>query len=211
MSLDWTSVAVSATTATATLGGAALTQFFGIRSKRVDARLQSAVRAEERAETARKEELSEKRSCHAALNTSVHYFRAVARRYLARKGTPDADVTKLEAAWEALRENYAHAQMVLSDRALDVASEVTRYVEVGHRDVLDVDPADADRVARIEGFLADDMGAAVRLLRRALREDLGIAPPAEVDIDARLVDLRAARRSYQGSPAPRRPARPDHW
>ncbi|WP_067719672.1 hypothetical protein [Nocardia yamanashiensis] len=202
---------MSATTATATLGGAALTQFFGIRSKRVDARLQSAVRAEEMAETARKEELSEKRSCYAGLNTSVHYFRAVARRYLAMKGTPDGDVAKLEAAWEALRENYAHAQMVLSDRALDVASEVTRYAEVGHREVLDVDPADVDRVARIERFLADDMGAAVRLLRRALREDVGIAPPADVDIDARLIDLRAERLRYRGPGVQGRPARSEQW
>ncbi|WP_433520977.1 hypothetical protein ACQPZ2_26770 [Nocardia pseudovaccinii] len=181
-----------------TLGGGIVTQFYAIRGKRIDAQLQRDHRAEERLALAHKETIDEKRAAYAALNASAHYFRTTARRYLAEKDSANAAPEKFATAWEALRDSYARAQMVLSDRALDIASEVNRCIEEGHQAALDIETNETEQVAALDHYLDDTLGFAVRLLRRALREDLGIQPPSDVDLDERLEMLEGMRRRQFG-------------
>ncbi|APE34979.1 hypothetical protein BOX37_14630 [Nocardia mangyaensis] len=98
-----------------------------------------------------------------------------------------------------LRDSYSRAQMVVSDRALDFASEVNRCLDIGHRAALELDENDAVAVAALYRFVDDSLGFRVRLLRRAIREDLGIEPGVDAELDDRLVSLRGMRHDYVGS------------
>ncbi|GAA5107723.1 hypothetical protein [Nocardia iowensis] len=197
MSQDWSNVAVAAMTVAGTLGGAVVTQIFAIRGKRIDARLQRALRTDELRELARKEATDEKRSAYADLNSAAHYFRTAARRYLAERRGTESDRERFEAAWEKLRDSYSRAQMVLSDPALAVASEVSRCMDVGRQAVLDVDPSEPAQVTAVDHYLAETLGYAVRLLRRALRDDLGIETPSGAELlDNRRAALRNRRRQF---------------
>ncbi|MFC4377740.1 hypothetical protein ACFO5K_27045 [Nocardia halotolerans] len=195
--MDWTNVAVASITVAGTLGGGIVTQVFAIRSKRIDAQAQRDNRAEELRELTRKEASDEKRSVYASLNTAAHSCRAAIRHYLDEKcGGRPADLAKFESAQAALRDSYSRAQMVVSDRALDFASEVNRCLDIGHRAALEIDENDAAAVAALYRYVDVTLGSAVRLLRRAIREDLGIEPDVDADLDGRLIELRATRREF---------------
>ncbi|MFE1593094.1 hypothetical protein [Nocardia sp. NPDC058705] len=198
--MDWTNVAVASITVVGTLGGGIVTQVFAIRSKRIDAKVQRDNRAEELRELTRKESTDEKRTVYADLNSTAHSCRAATRHYLDEKcGGRTPDLAKFEAAREALRESYSRAQMVVSDRALDFASEVNRCLDIGHRTALELDPTDTVAVAALYHYVDDTLGSAVRLLRRAIREDLGIEPDVDADLDGRLITLRSTRREFVGT------------
>lgn len=195
--MDWTNVAVASITVVGTLGGGIVTQVFAIRSKRIDTKAQRDNRAEELRELTRKEATDEKRTVYASLNTAAHSCRTAIRHHLDDKcGGRTPDLAKLEAAREALRDSYSRAQMVVSDRALDFASEVNRSLDVGYRAAIDIDATDAVAVAALYGFVDDSLGFGVRVLRRAIREDLGIEPGADADLDGHLVMLRANRHEF---------------
>ncbi|MEV4153046.1 hypothetical protein AB0J48_08515 [Nocardia salmonicida] len=197
VTMDWTNVAVASITVVGTLGGGIVTQAFAIRSKRIDAKVQRDNRAEELRELTRKEATDEKRTVYAGLNTTAHSCRAAIRHYLDEKcGGRTPDHAKFEAAREALRDTYSRAQMVLSDRALDFASEVNRCLDVGHRASLELDENDAVAVAALYRFVDDSLGFGVRLLRRAIREDLGIEAGVDADLDGHLVTLRSRRHEF---------------
>lgn len=195
--MDWTNVAVASITVVGTLGGGIVTQVFAIRSKRIDANVQRANRAEELRELTRKEATDEKRSVYANLNTAAHSCRTAIRLHLDEKsGGRTPDLAKFEAAREALREGYSRAQMVVSDRALDFASEVNRCLDIGHRAALEVDGNDPVAVAALYRYVDDSLGFGVRLLRRAIREDLGIEPDVDADLDGHLVSLKGMRHEF---------------
>ncbi|TCJ97289.1 hypothetical protein [Nocardia alba] len=195
--MDWTNVAVASITVVGTLGGGIVTQVFAIRSKRIDTKAQRDNRAEELRELTRKEATDEKRTVYASLNTTAHSCRTAIRHHLDDKcGGHTPDLAKLEAAREALRDSYSRAQMVVSDRALDFASEVNRSLDVGYRAAIDIDANDAVAVAALYGFVDDSLGFGVRVLRRAIREDLGIEPGADADLDGHLVVLRSNRHEF---------------
>ncbi|WP_040736501.1 hypothetical protein [Nocardia tenerifensis] len=198
MGTDITNVAVAAITAISTLGGTIAAQFFALRSKRLDTEIQSRERVEDRRETARKDALDEKRSLYAELSTSAHYFRTAGRRYLAEKAAGSADPSRFDAAWENFREGYARAQMVLSDRAIFVTSEVSRCIDAGYQAALDVSTGSAERITAIDTYLNKDVGFATRTLRHALREDVGIELPAHVDLDDRVAELERMRHNLSG-------------
>ncbi|MFF2082914.1 hypothetical protein ACFVVM_04030 [Nocardia sp. NPDC058176] len=195
--MDWTNVAVAAITVVGTLGGGVVTQVFAIRSKRIDVQVQRDNRAEELRELTRKEATDEKRTIYAGLNTAAHSCRAAIRHHLdERCGGRTPDLAKFVAAREVLHESYSRAQMVVSDRALDFASEVNRCLDIGHRAALEIDVNDAVAVAALYRFVDDSLGFGVRLLRRAIREDLGIEPGVDADLGERLVTLRGMRHDY---------------
>ncbi|MFD6397086.1 hypothetical protein [Nocardia sp. NPDC060249] len=197
--MDWTNVAVASITVAGTLGGGIVTQVFAIRSKRIDAKAQRDNRAEELRELTRKEATDEKRAVYASLNTTAHSCRAAVRHYLDEKcGGRTPDLAKFEAAREALRDSYSRAQMVVSDRALDFASEVNRCLDIGHRTALELDENDPVAVEALYRFVDDSLGFGVRLLRRAIREDLGIEPGVDADLGDHLVSLRGMRHEFVG-------------
>jgi hypothetical protein len=205
--MDWTNVAVASITVVGTLGGGIVTQVFAIRSKRIDAKVQRDNRAEELRELSRKEATDEKRAVYAGLNTAAHSCRTAIRHYLDEKcGGRTPDLVKFEAAREVLRDSYSRAQMVVSDRALDFASEVNRCLDIAHRTALELDENDPVAVAALYRFLDNSVGSGVRLLRRAIREDLGIDPGADADLGGRLVALREMRHAFVGSERPDVPA-----
>ncbi|KIA60837.1 hypothetical protein [Nocardia vulneris] len=202
MSLDWTNVSVAAITAAGTLSGGIATQLYALRAKRIDNQLQRELRAEELRELAVKEASDEKRAAYAALNTSAHYFRTAARRYLAERAGTAPEPEKFHNAWEALRDSYARSQMVLSDDALVIASEVSRCMDAGRQAVIDADTAAPARIAELEQYLNETLGFAVRLLRRALREDLGIRAAYDVNLDERCQALKEKRHQLFGLSSP---------
>ncbi|MGW6698060.1 hypothetical protein [Nocardia sp. NPDC055049] len=205
--MDWTNVAVASITVVGTLGGGVVTQVFAIRSKRIDAKVQLDNRAEELRELTRKEATDEKRAVYADLNTTAHSCRTAIRHYLDEKsGGRTPDLAKFDTAREALRDSYSRAQMVVSDRALDFASEVNRCLDIAHRTALQLDENDAVEVAALYRFLDESVGFGVRLLRRAIREDLGIEPGADADLGGRLVSLREMRHEFVGRQRPDVPA-----
>ncbi|MFD4440300.1 hypothetical protein ACFWPK_11025 [Nocardia sp. NPDC058519] len=195
--MDWTNVSVAAITVVGTLGGGIVTQVFAIRSKRIDAQMQRVYRTEELRELGRKEATDEKRAIYAALNTAAHSLRAAARSYLDEKRDGRSpDLAGLQGAWDTLRESYSRAQMVLSDRAIDFASEANRCLGIGHRAVLEVDASDPAAVAAVDFYVNDTLGFAVRLLRSGIREDLGLESAADIDLNERLATLKQTRKEF---------------
>lgn len=189
-----------------TLGGALVTQRYTLRGKRIDAETASRERAEQRREDARTAAADRMRSTYVELNSRAHYFRSAARRYVAEHahGRP-ADSAKLDAAWENYRESYALAQMILSERALTIASAVSRCMDDARDAVVDTDGR-AEDLAHLDGYLYTSLGSAVRMLRHALRADLGTEPADLVPVEDRVAEIERLRYRRIGqdaeSPAP---------
>lgn len=97
MSIDSTLV-VSLVTVGGTLGAAALTQFAGIRNKRLDAEIQQRRTLGERAEEASADKLA----IYVALNAAARDYRAFGHDYLMRKMS-DVEPAKIEQLNEVSR------------------------------------------------------------------------------------------------------------
>lgn len=198
MESDLTGVVVAVITASATLvgtlGGTLTAQRYALRGRRLDAEINSRERAEQRQEDARTIAADQQRSAYVDLNSCAHYFRSAARRYLAdrvREAQPDS--TKFDAAWEDYRESYARAQMVLSERALTIASAVSRCLDDAMEAVAAVDVDQVDGVIALDNYLYNPLGNAVRMLRHALRADLGTEPADTVALEDRVAKLEELR------------------
>lgn len=187
----------ASTTLIGTLGGTVMTQRYALRAKRLDAENQRRDRNEQRQEEARTVAADRMRSIYAELNTCAHYFRSAARRYLAdRARGGSAESADFDTAWEKYRESYAQAQMVLSERALTIASAVGRCMDDAREAVIDIDISRADDLTNLDNYLYKSLGNAVRMLRHTLRADLGAEPQDEVPIGDRVAELRHLR--YRG-------------
>jgi hypothetical protein len=196
MSTDLTGVVVAVVGIVGTLGATALAQLAAIRHKRLDATIQRGVRAEEREESVRAAAHEEKRAIYADLNAAARDYRTAAHDYLVdklRQAEPE-DLDQLQKARTHYRDVYAHAQMVLPDRALKVASEVNQCLGYSYRALRDIEQG-FDRSITVESlhhWYDRPLSDAVGLLRRVLREDLGVAKTS-TDIDPVLRRLRQAR------------------
>jgi hypothetical protein len=192
VSIDVTGLVVAVVGIAGTLGATVVTQYATTRDKRLDAANQRDARAEERGESTR----AAKQTTYAELNAAARDFRSVGHDYLVDKlaGAETEDLKQLEIAREKYRNVYAHAQMVLPDRALEVASEVNECLGYSYRAVHDI-VSGFGRSITIEDlhqWYDKPLSDATRLLRRVLREDLGVAEPG-TDIDSVLRRLRKTR------------------
>jgi hypothetical protein len=194
--MDVTSVVVAVAGIVGTLGAAALTQLAATRNKQLDATIQRDVRAEERRESARAEAHAEKRAIYAELNAAARDFRSAGHDYLVDKlrGAERNDLEPLEGTRAKYRDVYARAQMVLPDRALEVASEVNDCLGRSYRTIRDIENGSERSISveKLHQWYDKELDDAQRLLRRVLREDLGVAEPSK-DIDSSARRLQKAR------------------
>lgn len=86
--------------------------------------------------------------------------------------------------------------MILPDRALAVASEVNLCLGHGYRVLREIDVGfdDSVTVENLHQWFEGPLSDGVWLLRRVLREDLGVVEPSS-DIDSAVEQLRAARKA----------------
>lgn len=149
-----------------------------------------------------------RRDLYAALNSTARVYRSVTRDVALslRRGESvvHGGLAGIDRAREAYRAQYAQAQMVLPQRALEVAEETIRCLGHGYelvrRLALASDPRQAAEptLAWLRGLLSD---AVLLLLRQALREDLGVIEPI-YDLEDRLGKL-ADDRVVHGAEAAR--------
>jgi len=196
VSTDLTGVVVAIVGIAGTLGATALAQRAAARDKRLDAKIQHDIRAQERQESVRAAAHAEKRAIYADLNAAAREFRTVGHDYLVDKlrGADLEDLEQIEMTRAKYRDIYARAQMVLPDRVLEVTSELNQCLGYSYRALRDIDNG-FDRSIAIESLHRWYDGAlrgGVGLLRRVLREDLGVAE-LSTDIDSALRHLREAR------------------
>lgn len=196
MSVDVTGLAVAFAGIAGTLGAAALTQHAATRNKRLDAMIQRDARADERQEAARATADAEKRAIYAELNAAARDFRAAGHDLIVDKlpGADPADLERLEIARTKYRDVYARAQMVLPNRALDVAAEVNRCLGRSYRALLDIDRGLNRSISAedLHKWYDRALSDAVALLRRVLREDVGVEEYSD-SIAPELQRLREAR------------------
>ena len=200
VSTDLTGVAVALVGVAGTLGATALTQRASARGRQFDAEIQRRDRAEERDQAARTSAQAEKRTIYADLNAAARLYRTVAHDHLLakRRGIEptDAEIERLEAARANYRDLYARAQMVLPDRVLAVASEVNLCLGHGYRVLRDIDNGfdNSITIDSLHEWFEGPLSDGVWLLRRALREDLGVVEPS-TDLDSAVARLRASRKA----------------
>jgi hypothetical protein len=201
VSTDLTGVAVALVSVAGTLGATALTQRASARGRRFDAESQRRDRAEEREQAVYTSAQVEKRAIYADLNAAARLYRTVAHDHLLikRRGIEptDAEIERLETARANYRDVYARAQMVLPDRALAVASEVNLCLGHGYRVLRDIDNGFDDSIT-IDGlheWFEGPLSDGVWLLRRALREDLGVVEPSP-DLEPAVARLRTSRKAH---------------
>ncbi|MFD9126233.1 hypothetical protein [Kitasatospora sp. NPDC059571] len=205
MAQDLTALAVAVVGVAGTMAAPWLAQL----ARRSELRLEA-----ERADRTRRQdrdaaEFERRRERYAALNEYARTFRTstldVAHALRRGESVPAATWEALAGAREAYRAEYAQAQMILPEATLDIVSEVSRCLSHGYQLVrsaaASADPraASAQAVAWLENPLSDG----VWLLRRALREDLGVTE-ATHDLPQRAAGLRSARRA-QAATVPRLP------
>lgn len=192
MSIDVTGVVVGVVGIAGTLGATVFTQYAASRDRQFDTANQRDVRSEERRESVR----AAKQAIYVDLNAAAREFRTVGHDYLLDKlrGAGTGDLKQIEMAREKYRNVYSQAQMVLPDRALEVASEVNECLGYSYRAVHDIVNG-SDRSMTVENlhqWYDKPLSDAVKLLRRVLREDLGVAEPS-TDIHSILKRLHKAR------------------
>lgn len=193
---DVISVAVALVGVAGTLGATLLGHRATERDKRLDAEIQRGERSEERQEAARVAALVDKRATYADLNAAARLYRTVGHDYLMdrMRGTEQHSLDDLETARTNYRDQYARAQMILPERALTVASEVNLCLGHGYRVLREIDAGSRDEatVRSLHEWFDGPMSDGVWLLRRVLREDLGVVEPS-TDTRAAAQRLRAAR------------------
>ncbi|WP_353940751.1 hypothetical protein ABII15_03400 [Streptomyces sp. HUAS MG91] len=175
-----------------TLLSALLTQRAADRSRR---------REQERAERARAlaREAEERRAGYVALNTASRQYLAALTdlvHTLLRAEDAPAVRQRLTEARDVHRDVYAEAQMRLPDTVLDLAGEITHalgtvYGRLRRLDDGDPRPGDSLDAARAE---IDALWERMRVLRRGMRSDLGVADQPAPDT-GQLLDPAATRAS----------------
>lgn len=195
MSTDLTPLAVALVGVAGTMGAPWLTQ----RAHRAHARDQA--ERDERAleASSREQSRKEKQALCAELNGATRAYRSALREYAlaVRFGGPiDERFAALKQDRAAYRKQYDQAEMVLPPRPFKVAKVANEHLGYSYRLVLGL-RASTDvmqETDRVLAMIRGSLGAAVDLLRLALREDLGVIERV-VDLEAQLEALPIQPRS----------------
>lgn len=195
MSADVTTVVVAILGAVGTLSSPLLTQRIADRSKRQDFEFETQRRREDRHEDDRRSVTQERRAIYAQLNTAArqyeqavyHYLRVIAEG----PARPDQQA-ELVAARETFRELYSDAQMILPDRVLAAAMDMSYglgqaygkarrlerrlYSEPSGGTPPD-DPGETIEAAR--AYCHGDVYQLIIRLRGLMRQDLGVSEPTD--------------------------------
>ncbi|MCW2892611.1 MAG: hypothetical protein QOG28_6774 [Trebonia sp.] len=161
-----------------TLASALLTQLFSLRLKRVELDERQQRRAGEQAEERHRAEHMDRRDSCVAVNMAARRFRQALKNCLFDGMNEKAD--ELEQARQDFTSRYGEAQMILSDAVLKAASTANGCLAEAYGKVKATRrPGDrrleaADR-QKLENFLDQEVGSALKQLRHAMRVDLGVA------------------------------------
>lgn len=198
---DWTTLVVAVAGVAGTIGAS----WLGQRALRWQAREQTEREQRAQAEQRRERALREQRELYIALNSAARDYR-LALMYAARSVAlggriTDQQMTAVEQARSSFGGQYARAQMMLPQRLLQVATEVTRCLAVGYQLLTRIDlPGDQRYAARSAlDWARDTVTEAAALLRTALREDLGVDPLIS-DLDEQIIKFAVLRAAHETEP-----------
>jgi hypothetical protein len=191
MSAVVATVVVAVVGAIGTLSSPLLTQWIGNRAKRQEFELEAHRRQEDRHEDSRRSLLQERRVIYAQLNTAARQYEQAIYEYLRviseAEPTPEQQ-GELLAARKRFRELYSDAQMVVPDKVLGSAMDVSAGLGEAY--------GKARRLERRPSAVGavDDLGRAIEAaraychqdvyrlildLRALMREDLGVSEPTD--------------------------------
>ena len=178
MSANVLALIVAIVGVTGTLASALLTQLFSLRLKRVELDERQQQHLDEQAEERRQAEYMNRRHSCIAVNMAARRLRQALKNCLFDGVDGRAD--ELEQARQDFTNRYGEAQMILSDAALKAASTANGCLAEAYGKVkASQRPGDrrlgaADR-EKLENFLDQEVGSALRQLRHAMRVELGVA------------------------------------
>jgi hypothetical protein len=181
MSADIIALIVAIVGVAGTLASALLTQLLSARAKHAELDDLRQQRLEERAEERRRVEYRDRRDSCAAVNMTARRFRQALKNFLF-EGTHEK-AHELEQARQEFTSRYGEAQMILPYTVLTEASaangclaDAYGMVKAGRRP--GEHRPEAAEMARIENFIDETVGSALRQLRHAMRVDLGVPDQA---------------------------------
>ncbi|MFE3983095.1 hypothetical protein ACFXPR_01300 [Nocardia tengchongensis] len=206
MSAETTALIVALAGVLGTLSATLITQRAAFKVKQLESDDLQRERSDERDEAARQHTLQLKRDTFAALNTAARRLRAMAHEaLLAREQGDDYDLAKLIELRTSYRDALGQAQMILSDRGLIMADEANDALAlvtgVARGDLRKLFPT-AESFNEFRAWIDDPLVDSLRLLRRALREELGVVPESE-DLLAERERLAAKRLKIEETLRPR--------
>ena len=191
MSADVTTVVVAALGVVGTLSSPLLTQWVGNRAKRQEFELEAQRRQEDRHEDSRRSVLQERRAIYAQLNTAARQYEQAVYEYLRVISevapTPEQRAELMEAR-ESFRELYSDAQMIIPDKVLATAMEVSAGLGEAYGKAKRLeqrlsgggaadDPEETIETAR--AYCRGDVYRLIIKLRELMRQDLGVSGPTD--------------------------------
>lgn len=198
---DWITLLVALAGVAGTIGAS----WLGQRALRWQARDQAEREQRAQAEQRRERALREQQELYIALNSAARDYRLAltyAARSLALEGRITAQqMTAVEQARSAFGGQYARGEIMLPQRVLQVATEVTRCLAVGYQLLTRIGlPGDQRHAAQPAlDWARDTVFGATALLRLALREDLG-ADRLISDLDGQIIKLAVLRAAHETEP-----------
>lgn len=195
MSADVTTVVVAVLGAVGTLSSPLLTQRVADRAKRQEFEFETQRRQEDRHEDNRRSVLQERRTIYAQLNTAARQYEQAIYEYLRviSDGLPTPEQgTELVAARQVFRELYSDAQMILPDKVLAAAMDVSAGLGEAYGKAKRLerrlqieppggrpgdDPEETIEVAR--AYCHGDVYRLIIKLRGLMRQDLGVSGPTD--------------------------------
>jgi hypothetical protein len=191
MSADLTTVVVAVLGVAGTLSSPLLAQRVAARARQQEFSLQTQERREDRQDAQRRSAFQERRSTYAALNTVARGYVQQLRAYLrvvAEGSATDDDRADLAAARQGFRDVYSDAQMILPDRVLNAAIEVSSALGDAYGMIKRLENGElraasaggpAETVDTVGEYCRERLYELTGDLRQLMREDLGVAGSGE--------------------------------
>jgi hypothetical protein len=196
MNADLTTVVVAVLGVIGTLSSPLLAQRIAARAKQQEFNLQSQQRREELQEAQRREAFEERRSLYARLNTAARQYNQALREYLrmVKTGSVTAEGrAELAQARDSFRDLYSDAQMMLPDRVLEAAAEVSAGLGEAYGMIKRLESgapragstgSQAETVEVAHKYCSVTLYDCIADLRQLMREDLGVSHPNLVSTQA---------------------------
>ncbi|WP_194927077.1 hypothetical protein [Catenulispora pinisilvae] len=133
--MDSSNIVVAVVGVAGTLAGSGLSQWSATRNRRTDSENLRRDRADDRANASQAAARTEKLSLYSDYNASARAYRVACQDMLFdwERGHSPIDDTRVERIREDYLRLYAQAQMIMSDRALEIASEINQLLAEGYR------------------------------------------------------------------------------
>jgi hypothetical protein len=195
MSADVTTVVVAILGAVGTLSSPLLTQRIADRAKRQDFEFETQRRREDRHEDDHRSATQERRAIYAQLNTAARQYEQAVYHYLrllSEGPTRPDQQADLVAARETFRELYSDAQMVLPDRVLAAAMDMSYGLGQAYRKAkrlerrLYSEPSDGtptddpeETIEAARAYCHSDVYQSILRVRGLMRQDLGVSEPTD--------------------------------